>query len=523
MIDADRPRRTISYRQYASTVRSIAAGLQAEGLQNQDCVALLSETDIYYHTLGDGIIAAGGIFCPLQTSDKPAEVIHQLKAASVKWLFASSRSFDLAVETAEAAGLPASKVFLYDPPGLDAGSTAPHTLSRLLSTDYSKWQNPNAGRDPTKILAMRMFSSGTTGSPKAANISHAARIYHLYRPIMGAAERVVVPATLICIPLYHATSTLLYNMAVIGALRTHITSEKSVEDLPVMIDILRTFSIDTMFLPPRFLKPFVDCVRNGTRNHEDIACLKVVRSGGSAVDAGHIQAFKDTFPNCGLQFGYGTTETGLIANVDNVNDFIPGHVGTIHPDVEVKIIDPDTLQEVPRGEVGEIAVRGIHNFSGYHDNHEANTASILPDSAGNWFRTGDKGYIDIASSQLALSGRYKEIFKVAHRDVSPDEVEFVLMQYSAIEDAAIIPVPAQGDANELEVRAYVVPKDKPTAITAQQVASHVAQHLSRHKVPTGGVIFCDEIPRNAMKKVVRRKLKDLAVREGSKEWLRLEN
>lgn len=300
MIDADRPGRTISYRQYASTVRSIAAGLQAEGLQDQDCVALLSETDIYYHTLGDGIIAAGGIFCPLQTSNKPAEVIHQLRAASVKWLFASSRSFDLAADTAEAAGLPASNIFLYDPPGLDAGSNAPHTLSRLLSIDYSKWQTPNAGRDPAKIFAMRMFSSGTTGSPKAVNVSHAARIYHLYRSAMGVGERVVVPSTLICIPLYHATSTLLYNMAVIGALRTHITREKSVEDLPLMVDIIRAVQIDSMFLPPRFLKPLVDCVRNGTRCLEDVACLKVVRSGGSAVDAGHIQAFKDTFPDCGL-------------------------------------------------------------------------------------------------------------------------------------------------------------------------------------------------------------------------------
>ncbi|USW54864.1 Putative AMP-dependent synthetase/ligase, AMP-binding enzyme domain, ANL domain-containing protein [Septoria linicola] len=524
LIDTDRPERTISWRQYNAAVRGIAAGLQAEGLQSQDCVALLCENDVYYHTLGHGVIAAGGIFCPMQTSEKPAEITHQLKAASVKWMFSSPRLFDLALQSAKAAGLPESQVVLYDPPGVDAGSNVQSRLSRMLPADVSSWRNPNIDKDPKSIMALRMFSSGTTGVPKAANISHAALLSQLHQPGFYL-EKSSANSTraFVCIPLYHATSLMAYNNAVAGPQTTCITAEKGTGDVPRLFDLIREFKITATLLPPRFLMPFANCKREGTRPAEDVVNLETVRIGGSAINADHIKVFRDTFPRCNLLVGYGTTEVGTIAIITDANDFVPGRVGHIMPDAQVKFIDPTTLEEVPHGEVGEICVRGPQIFSGYHDNPEGNASSLLPDSAGDWFRTGDKGYFDDASSQIAITGRYKEIFKVASKEVSPDEVENVLMQLPAIEDAAVTPVPARHDENELEVRAYVVPKDKSAPIAAEDVAIFVAEKLSRHKVPTGGVIFCDQIPRNAMKKVVRRKLNELVALKGSREWLCVEH
>lgn len=150
---------------------------------------------------------------------------------------------------------------------------------------------------------------------------------------------------------------------------------------------------------------------------------------------------------------------------------------------------------------------------------------MLPDPEGDWFRTGDRGYVDAQTGQLAITGRYKEIFKVANNMVSPEEVERVLLAHPAVEDAVIGPIPARYDANEFEVRAYVVLKkkkdDAESTVTAQEIAQFVAARLSKHKVPTGGVIFCAEIPRNAMKKVMRRQVVDVVPMKGSETWIQL--
>lgn len=125
-------------------------------------MGVLSVNDIYYHVLGDAVVAAGGIFCAMQTSEKSAELKHQLKAASVKWLFASPRFLGLAVETAIDVGLCKAKIMVYDPPGTESYAGPQSGMSRLLLTDGKDWQNPNTGKDPHSIMAYRWFSSGTT-------------------------------------------------------------------------------------------------------------------------------------------------------------------------------------------------------------------------------------------------------------------------------------------------------------------------------------------------------------------------
>ena len=186
LIDADIPERTISWRQYVTTVKNVATGLRQAGLQDQDCVGVLSDNDIYYHVLGDAIVAAGGIFCAMQTSEKPAELRHQIKAASIKWLFASPRLLNAGVEAARDAGLPEANISVYDPPGLESYTGPYASMSRLLLADGKAWQNPNTGKDLHSIMAHRWFSSGTTvrlinpksnwsASTAAVSISYQAR------------------------------------------------------------------------------------------------------------------------------------------------------------------------------------------------------------------------------------------------------------------------------------------------------------------------------------------------------------
>lgn len=261
---------------------------------------------------------------------------------------------------------------------------------------------------------------------------------------------------------------------------------------------------------------FVHAVRSNIRSIEDLVSLDGIRIAGSAVDSRFAEDFRATFPNIAFRVTYGATELGTIVRVPGPHEFVPGHVGRVADDVEIKFIDPDTQEQVKDNEDGELCVRTPQQFSAYNNNPEATKAAMLP---GGWFRTGDRGHINPQIGQLAFTGRYKEIFEVAHSTrVAPEEIESVILCHPAVEDAAIGPTPARQHPDELEVRAYVVLKEGKT-VTAHEIAEFVAGRLSKHKVPTGGVIFCEDIPRNALQKVIRRQIRDVVSLEGSREWI----
>lgn len=336
---------------------------------------------------------------------------------------------------------------------------------------------------------------------------------------------------LIVIPVYHLTSLMTCHRAIIGLQKTFITAAKDSADVVTIIDLIQQYQIANILLPPRFLDPIVQVIHSGTRPLSALSALSSVRIAGSATDPLAADRFRETFPHIAFRVSYGTTELGFVVRQPGPQDFLPGFVGHLASDVEMKFINPETLHQIPttsQAENGEICVRGPQLFSGYHNSPDATRESMLPDPEGDWFRTGDRGYIDAQTGQLAITGRYKEIFKVANNMVSPEEVERVLLAHPAVEDAVIGPIPARYDSNEFEVRAYVVLKktnnekdEEAPTVTAQEIAQFVAARLSQHKVPTGGVIFCEEIPRNAMKKVIRRQVVDVVPMKGSETWIQL--
>lgn len=341
---------------------------------------------------------------------------------------------------------------------------------------------------------------------------------------------------LIVIPVYHLTSLMTCHRAIIGLQKTFITAAKDSADVVTIVDLIQQYQIANILLPPRFLDPIVQVIHSGTRPLSALSALSGIRIAGSATDPRAAARFRETFPHIAFRVSYGTTELGFVVRQPGPQDFLPGFVGHLASDVEMKFINPETLHQIPttsQAENGEICVRGPQLFSGYHNSPDATREAMLPDPEGDWFRTGDRGYVDAQTGQLAITGRYKEIFKVANNMVSPEEVERVLLAHPAVEDAVIGPIPARYDLNEFEVRAYVVLKKKtndkkhdkgeeaPPTVTAQEIAQFVAARLSKHKVPTGGVIFCAEIPRNAMKKVMRRQVVDVVPMKGSETWIQL--
>ena len=157
-------------------------------------------------------------------------------------------------------------------------------------------------------------------------------------------------------------------------------------------------------------------------------------------------------------------------------------------------------------------------LSKYCNNQAVTDSALLPDEDGSWFRTGDKGYLDTNNGQLAVTGRFKEIFKVKYEEVAPVDVEDELMKHPSIVDAAVTSTTARDNDTDCECVAYVV-RGKDSQITAQEVVDYVATRLSHHKAPTRGVVFCDSIPRNAMGKIVRHQLFGRQALPGSAKYL----
>jgi acyl-coenzyme A synthetase/AMP-(fatty) acid ligase len=138
---------------------------------------------------------------------------------------------------------------------------------------------------------------------------------------------------------------------------------------------------------------------------------------------------------------------------------------------------------------------------------------------GDWYRTGDKGYFSTSHQQYAITGRYKEIFKVRYEEVSPDEVEAELLKHPGIRDAAVTSTVARDNEKDCECVAYVVAD---LGVQAVEVLRWLEGKVSRHKLPTGGVMFCGEIPRNGLGKVVRGELAGIEVQERSRRYLEVD-
>jgi acyl-CoA synthetase (AMP-forming)/AMP-acid ligase II len=483
--------REISYGQALSRANRIANALIAEGLEPGARVAFLAKNCAEYATFYFGAAKAGVVPVPLNFRLAPPEWSYIINDARAEILFARG-------------GL----VSAIDPIRGELGSVR-RCLAIEASApgwdDYERWVGQASDAPPKRWIdessdVYQMYTSGTTGRPKGAVLQHRAVMENV-RQIAAVTRVEAGDRYLVVAPMYHAAAavTAFWLGALGGCLYI-------LEDFAPG-EVVRALSEEKIVagtLVPAMIQACLVNVPDVAQRRFD--SLRTIIYGASPIAVETLRRAIEVF-GCGFAQGFGMTETTaaatflLAADHERALREKPGLLlscGRALPGTDVMVADSDD-REVPRGQIGEILVRGPQLMRGYWNLPEASKEALR----GGWMHTGDAATMD-EEGYVYIQDRVKDMIVSGGENVYPREVEDVLFKHPAVADAAVIGVPDSqwGEA----VKAIVVLKPGATA-TAADLIEFARQSLAGYKRPRS-IDFIAELPRNPSGKVLKKDLRE---------------
>ena len=353
--------------------------------------------------------------------------------------------------------------------------------------------------DPINI----QYTSGTTGAPKGATLSHHNILNNGYfcGEILGytEADRVLIP-----VPFYHCFGMVIGNLACTTHGACIVAPSESFDAAATLAAIERERCTSIYGVPTMFIAQL---------NHDDFARtdFSSLRTGVMAGSPCPIEVMKQVRErmNVGeITICYGMTETSPVSTQTRVDDPVEkrvGSVGRIHPHVEIKVVDPESGRIVPRGTSGELCTRGYLVMLGYWNQPEATTAAI--DDA-RWMHSGDLATMD-DDGYLKIVGRIKDLIIRGGENVYPREVEEFLYTHPDVEDAQVIGVPSARYGEE--VMAWVKPKAG-VALTGEQLRTFCHGAIATYKIPRYWKLV-DAFPLTVTGKVQKFRMREIATAE----------
>ena len=343
--------------------------------------------------------------------------------------------------------------------------------------------------------ALMCYTSGTTGRPKGAVLTHRNLVASTLSWIheMGAGKDDV---WLSGQPLFHIGGINgLLPFLVLGA--TVIITPTTAFDPETTLRLIEARGATMcIFVPTQW----ASICESDAATRIDPRRLRVAMWGASSAPRRTLEAMERTFPHAAIVSAYGQTEmsgaTTLLKGLDSMRKM--GSVGKAMLGVELRVVD-DELRDVAPGDVGEIVYRGPNVMAGYHAQPDATREAF----AGDWFHSGDLARSD-EEGYLWLVDRKKDMIVSGGENVYPAEVERVLLDHPAVADAAVIGVPHPRWV-ETPV-AFVVPRDR-TELGQDELIAHCRRYLAGYKKPTA-IVMLQELPRNAGGKVLKRHLRE---------------
>jgi long-chain acyl-CoA synthetase len=466
----------LTYAQLDERSARAAALLAGRGVRPGDRVGLMLPNVVEFPVLYYGILRAGAVVVPMNPLLKAREIEYYLGDSGASLIFAWHGVADEAAKGAEAAG---------------AGFVAvePAAFGQLLGDSPPVTAVTGRGDDDTAVI---LYTSGTTGRPKGAELTHA-----------NLARNAAVSATTLfrlepddvvmgCLPLFHSFGQTCGLNAVVGSgasltLLARFDPGKALE--VIQRDRVTVFEgVPTMY---------VAMLHHPGRGDGDVGSLRVCVSGGAALPVEVLRGFEDAF-GCVILEGYGLSETSPVASFNHPDRARkPGSIGTPIQGVEMRVVD-QAGDDVPTGEVGEIAIRGHNVMKGYWRRAQA-TREAIPDG---WFRTGDLARQD-EDGYFFIVDRKKDLIIRGGYNVYPREVEEVLYEHPAVAEAAVIAIPHPTHGEEVGAAVVLKPGAE---VTPAELQAFCKERVAAYKYPRY-VWLEAALPKTATGKLLRREVR----------------
>ena len=463
---------TLSYADLAGASCRLAKHVTGRGLQPGHRVGIMLPNVPEFAIAYYGILLAGGVVVPINPLLKGREIAHYMGDSGAMILLTSQEAADQA-----------------------------RTGTAELGTDLVVLDAPTAGAyDPATIVdradddtAVILYTSGTTGKPKGAELTHA----NLRRnaDIFANDWLKLTPDDVLmgCLPLFHTFGqTVGMNCAVFsGACLTLISRFDGAKALHVIErDRVSVFlGVPTMYSA---------LLNVPDRDGFDTSSLRLCASGGAALPLEVLSAFETTF-SCPIIEGYGLSETAPVASFNPPDgERKVGSVGVPIDGVQMRIV-ADDWSERPVGDIGEIAIRGHNIMKGYWRQPAATAEVMSPDG---WFRTGDLGRMD-EDGYFYIVDRKKALIIRGGYNVYPREVEEVLYEHPAVVEAAVVGIPHETLGEEVGAAVALAPG---STVHPDEIREYVKERLASYKYPRR-VWIVDELPKGPTGKILRREIK----------------
>jgi long-chain acyl-CoA synthetase len=466
---------TASYRTLDQDSARMAGLLHDRGVKPGDRVAIMLPNAPEFAIAYFGVLRAGGIVVPMNPLLKSREVAYYLGDSGARLMLAWPVFVDEARTGANQAGADA---VIIDPSGFD----------ELLASAPPAEDMIDRHDDDTAVI---LYTSGTTGKPKGAELTHA----NLTRNCDIVANDLLRLTTDDVIfgglPLFHAFGqTCTLNAAVAsGACLTLLPRFDADQTLQILVAHRVTVFAGVPTIFSRLLQP-------PDRDTYDVSRLRLSITGGAPMPVQVLRDFQAAF-DCVVLEGYGLSETSPVASFNRPDaKRKPGSIGTPIQGVQMRVLD-DHGNEVPHGDTGEIVIRGHNVMKQYWQRPDATAAAI----SHGWFHTGDLGRVD-HEGYFWIVGREKDVIIRGGYKVYPREIEDVLYEHPAVADAAVVGLP-NPDLGE-EVGAAVVLKPGAHA-TAAQLHDYVKRQVAAYKYPRK-VWIVDALPTGPTGKILKRKI-----------------
>jgi long-chain acyl-CoA synthetase len=462
----------LNYDEFRDAALRVAAAVQARGIQPGDRVGMVLPNVLSFPVVFYGALLAGAAVVPMNPLLKTREVEYYLRDSGARLVVTGEQSADPVAEAAATVGI-------------EAVTVGP-ALPEALMADQPLATPAERADDDTAVI---LYTSGTTGQPKGAELTHAGLNSNARTTqetlLEGSPDDVIMG----CLPLFHVFGlTCSLNAGVLaGATLTLIPRFDGGKALTVVErDGVTVFQgVPTMFSA---------MLHQPDATSHDVSSLRLCVSGGSAMPVEVMRSFEETF-GCIVLEGYGLSETSPVASFNHPHaERKPGSIGTPIRGVEIRLVD-DQGNDTPAGEVGEIAIRGENVMKGYWNRPE-DTATAIPDG---WFRTGDLARQD-EDGYFFIVDRKKEMIIRGGYNVYPREIEEALYEHPAVAEAACIGI-KHPDLGE-EVAAAVSLKPGASAEPGE-LQAFVKERVAAYKYPRH-LWIVDALPKGPTGKILRR-------------------